>query len=122
MYTNYVHDEIMYTMKTCRTCKQEKPLSEYHFDVCMSDKRKPNCKTCCAIQRKKWDDKKKESVTTQRCTKCKGIKSLNMFETRIVLEDGTRKLKRTCKKCSEKYQPWGYTTKHINWIISTRLA
>lgn len=49
-------------MKTCATCKKEKPLSDFGPDKRAVDRKNYNCKACCAIYLKKQRAKKKENI------------------------------------------------------------
>lgn len=41
-------------IQTCRTCKEDKPLSEYHRDKSQPSGHRIHCKACCKIRRAEY--------------------------------------------------------------------
>ena len=65
-------------MKTCRTCKKEKPLSEFHKQKNHKDGVHNRCKSCRVVeQRRYWREKGKFNLTSSRRTRLsQGKKSI----------------------------------------------
>lgn len=52
-------------LRTCSSCKQELPSSEFSQDSRKKSGLRPNCKTCCRISKAKWYQENK-SLTYER--------------------------------------------------------
>jgi hypothetical protein len=84
-------------MKTCKTCKIEKELTEYHRNPDKKDGREISCKDC----RNAWKREKKLQSNKKQCTKCRKYKEL----TEYCVKSGSRTgYNSQCKQCASLYQ------------------
>jgi hypothetical protein len=89
--------------KTCKTCEENKPKTEFHKHIGNKDNLNTKCKSCCA------KDKQKRKQSNQRdgvdrtgskiCTKCKEEKEKTEFYTN---PQNQGCLHSTCITCSKK--------------------
>ncbi len=87
-------------------CNKIKPLSEFNRQKGMADGRTNQCKGCCNDGRKKPKEILQEGL--RRCTKCKEVKTFDMFYKSKDCSFGIRSI---CKKCLTKPKedlPEGY--------------
>mgnify|MGYP000907602189 FL=1 len=89
-------------MKTCASCGQTKPLSEFHWDGTQSGGYCSYCKQCKNQRTKAYTERRKlrpvasTNTGTKSCPRCQTEKSLNEFGRRISTSDG---LCWCCKDC-----------------------
>lgn len=84
-------------MKTCKTCKQTKELSQFHKNRLQSDGHMIHCAECS-------NKKKREQVAvadTKRCTKCRKYKLLTEYCVKSGDKTGYNS---QCKQCASIYQ------------------
>jgi hypothetical protein len=100
-------DRITITMttetKVCRTCKEEKPLNDFHF---RNDQKiyRPDCKEC--VRHKERTRKVEHSgITSKVCPICNEEKSLSEFHKRSGRPCGVQS---KCKECNSKYKKERY--------------
>ena len=93
-------------MKVCRTCKVEKPLSDFNKNKRQKDGYASLCRECDKAYNRDWYVKKHPQEilpeNCKRCSKCKEIKLATEFYPR-----GKVKLAPRCKQCCSKgYKEW----------------
>lgn len=82
-------------MKTCRTCKKIKPLSEFYKNAGHKDGHLNSCKACCSKYQKKYNQSEKRKANQKRYRKTEKGKLANLR--------GVKKYKKTAKgKATQK--------------------
>jgi len=84
-------------MKTCKTCKIEKELTEYHRNPINKDRLEASCKEC----RNKMKRESKLTGGKKQCTKCGKFKELTEYHLKAGEKNGYN---RQCKQCAALYQ------------------
>jgi hypothetical protein len=78
--------------RICRTCQQDKPLTEYYVRRRGEEERQGRCKSCQKLEvRRRYD----ELNPTHRCSHCHQIKPLHSFRA------GREHAGRLCFECSQ---------------------
>ena len=91
-HPTYVDEETGETMKWCNTCKQYKPITDFHLNKSNKDGHTFECKAChnartVRCQRKRIEAKK----AAEQETKATPITSLEQFETSEIIKELRRR-------------------------------
>lgn len=91
--------------KRCSTCKEIKPLSEFHKNKSTKDGLQKSCKNCMKKVRAKHKEKNKAKAPPietelKHCSSCKELKLYSEFYKCRTKKDGYHC---QCKKCMAKY-------------------
>jgi len=88
--------------KTCRKCRQTKPVEDFYENKYSPDGRYAFCKICFDQFAKKLKEKEAASVSlTKTCEKCGVNKLIEAFETDSATPDAKINW---CKQCRQQYQ------------------
>jgi hypothetical protein len=90
--------------KICKTCKQEKELTEFYKDKSFKDGYRANCKPCKDISTYAWRAKNKdrynENMRKLRATDKEMFKNIDLKRTHgITIDDYNKMLKEQDHKC-----------------------
>lgn len=111
-------------MKTCSSCKLDKPLTTENFDFRTDTKKwRTQCKACIAKKQKERDYKKSKAkkeqkqqyialIKEKRCAICEIIQCIDNFDYLVRSADGRRDICHICFKKEAKKYPNKYYEEH----------
>lgn len=56
-------------MKTCSKCKEDKPVDQFRAHPNTKDRKRPECKQCCAARDARWRSENRDNISEKRRTR-----------------------------------------------------
>ena len=91
----------MSNRKSCTTCHEEKPLTEFYKNPEGRHGHQARCKSCVSAKQKALEHRLKITPERKRCASCKEVKPATDFNRRGCSPSG---LHPRCRVCQAKYR------------------
>lgn len=95
-------------VKTCTTCHEEKPLTDFYKNPEGRHGHQARCKSCVCAKQKVASARPKVIPEQKRCASCKEVKPAREFNHRACVPSG---LHPRCRTCQAKYR-WSPKSKY----------